>query len=153
MYSIIERRRLREKKNAREKLNMPFWQQQLREEISLAQVIPERGLRCPQTLLLMQPVRTLGKDMPKPMAPHKNMPNLWPMGALEDGLSPGTPWHPWGGPHLPDLESGMSTGKPWCPWRDPHFSPKPQPNTRRVFPMMGPRFQPPSPCPEHELGT
>ena len=37
--------RLREKKNVREKLNMPFWQQQLKEEISLAQVIPERGLR------------------------------------------------------------------------------------------------------------
>ena len=31
----------------REKLNMPFWRQQLREEISLAQVIPERGLRRP----------------------------------------------------------------------------------------------------------
>ena len=26
---------------------MPFWQQQLRKEISLAQVIPERGLRLP----------------------------------------------------------------------------------------------------------
>ena len=41
------RRRLREKKNMREKLNMPFWQQQLRKEISLAQVIPERDLRFP----------------------------------------------------------------------------------------------------------
>ena len=29
----------------REKLNMPFWWQQLREEIRLAQVIPEWGLR------------------------------------------------------------------------------------------------------------
>ena len=29
----------------REQLNMLFWWQQLREEISLAQVIPERGLR------------------------------------------------------------------------------------------------------------
>ena len=27
-------------------------------------------------------------------APHKNMPNLWPMGTLEDGLSPGMLWHP-----------------------------------------------------------
>ena len=132
---------------------MPFWQQQLREEISLVQVIPERGLRCPQTLLPMQPVRTLGKDMPKPMAPHKNMPNLWPMGALEDGLSPGTPWHPWGGPHLPDLESGMSTGMPWCLWGNPHFSAEPQPNPTRVVPMPGPGFQPPGLCPKHELGT
>ena len=39
------RKRLREKMTVREKLNMPFWRQQLREEISLAQVIPERGLR------------------------------------------------------------------------------------------------------------
>ena len=31
----------------REKLNMPFWQQQLRKEISLAQVIPEQDLRFP----------------------------------------------------------------------------------------------------------
>ena len=41
------RRRLREKKNMREKLNMPFWQQQLKKEISLAQVTPKRGLRLP----------------------------------------------------------------------------------------------------------
>ena len=33
------------KKNVREKLNMPLWWQQLKEEISLAQVIPEQGLR------------------------------------------------------------------------------------------------------------
>ena len=31
--------------------------------------------------------------------------------------------------------------------------PEPQPNPTRVVPMTGPRFQPPSPCPEHELGT
>ena len=71
---------------------MPFWWQQLREEISPAQVIPDRDLRCtpsrptpsPWTLLPMQPVRTLGKGIPKPAASHKSMPNLWPMGTLED---------------------------------------------------------------------
>ena len=94
-----------------------------------------------------------GQRMPEPMAPHKSMPNLWSMGTLEDGLFPGTPWHHWGGPHLPDLESGISTGMPWCPSGDPHFSPEPQPNPMRVVPMAGPRFQPPSPCPRHELGT
>ena len=115
---------------------------------------PRTGLKTsPQTLLLMQPVRTLGKVMPKPAAPHKSMPSLWPMGTLEDRLSPGMPWHPWGGPHFPDLESGMSTGTPWHLWRNPHFSPEPQPNPTRVVPMTGPGFQPPSPCPEHELGT
>ena len=69
---------------------MPFWRQQLSEEISLAQVIPEQGLRTPRILLPMHPVRTLGKGMPKPAAPHKSMPNLWPMGTLEDALSPHT---------------------------------------------------------------
>ena len=117
---------------------------------------PRTGLKtCPptQTLLPMQPVRTLGKGMPKPMAPHRSMPNLWPMGTLGDGLSLGMPWHPWGGPHLPDLESGMSTGMPWRLWGNPHFSPEPQPNPTRVVPMTGPGFQPPGPCPEHELRT
>ena len=85
--------------------------------------------------------------------PHKSMPNLWPMGTLKDGLSPGTPWHPWGGPHLPDLESGMSTGTPWRLWGNPHFSPEPQPNPMRVVPMTGPGFQPPGLCPGHELET
>ena len=45
----------------------------------------------PWTLLPMQPVRTLGKDMPEPVAPHKNMTNLWSVGTLKDGLCPGTP--------------------------------------------------------------
>ena len=137
----------------REKLNMSFWWQQLREEISPAQVIPKWGLRSPGTLLPMQPVRTLGKGMPELTAPHKSMPNLWSMGTLEDGLFPGMSWHPWGGPHLPNLESGMSTGMPRCPWQDPHISPEPQPNPTRVVSMMGPRFQHPCPCPRHELGT
>ena len=101
----------------------------------------------------MQSIGTLSKGMPKPTAPHKGMPNLWPMGTLEDGLSPGTPWHPWGGPHLPDLESGMSTGTPWRLWGNPHFSPEPQPNPGTVVPMTGLGFQPPSPCPELELRT
>ena len=116
---------------------------------------PRTGLKSPQprTLLPMQQIRTLGKGMPKPTGPHKSMPNLCPVGTLEDGLSPGMPWHPWRGPHLPDLESGMSTGTPWCLWGDPHFSPEPQPNPTRVVPMMGPGFQPPGPYPKHELGT
>ena len=137
----------------REKLNMPFWWQQLREEISPAQVTPDQGLGTPWTLLPMQPVRTLGKGMPEPMAPHKSMSNLWSVGTLGDGLSPGMLWHPWGGPHLPGLESGMSTGTPWGPWRDPHFSPEPQPNPMRVVPITGPGFQPPSLCPRQELRT
>ena len=52
---------------------------------------PRLGLKIlpRQTLLPMQPVRTLSKGVPKPTAPNKSMPDLWPMGTLEDGLSPG----------------------------------------------------------------
>ena len=64
---------------------------------------------------------------------------------LESGMSTGTPWNPWGGPHLPDLESGMSTETPWRLWGNLHFSPEPQPNPTRVVPMTGPGFQPPGP--------
>ena len=140
----------------REKLNMSFWQQQLREEISLAQVIPEWGLNRPPAHAPDPASKAesghWAKACPNSRSPQKQ-PNLWPMGTLKDGLSPGTPWHAWGGPHLPDLESGMSTGTPWRLWGNPHFSPEPQPNPTRVVPMMGPGFQPPGPCPKHELGT
>ena len=71
--------------------------------------------------------------MLKATAPQKSMLNLWPVGTLEDGLSPGTPWHPWGGPHLPDLESGMFTGTPWRLWGNPHFSQNPSPTLRELF--------------------
>ena len=61
----------------REKPNVHFWWQQLREEISPAQVIPYRDLRPPpptplRTLLLMQPVRTLGKGCLNPWPPQKH---------------------------------------------------------------------------------
>ena len=118
---------------------------------------PRKGLKTPPpptwTLLPMQPVRTLGKGMAKPVTPHKSMLNLWPLGTLEDELSPGTPWHHWGGPHFPDLESGMSTGTPWHLWGNPLFSPNPQANPTIVVPVTGPGFQPLGPCPVHELRT
>ena len=47
MFNNREEEAKREK-NVREKLNMPFWQQQLKKEISLAQAIPKQGLRLPQ---------------------------------------------------------------------------------------------------------
>ena len=116
---------------------------------------PRKGFKTPhtRTLLQMQPVQDTGQRHAHTRGPPKSMPNLWPMGTLGDGLSLGMPWHPWGGPHLPDLESGMSTGIPWRLWGNPHFSPEPQPNPMRVVPMTGPGFQPPGLCPEHELGT
>ena len=145
------RKRLREKKTVREKLNMPFWRQQLREEISLAQVILDWGLRpTPPDPASNATSQDTGQ---RHAQTHKSIPKLWLFGTLENGLSPGTPWHSWGGPHLPDLESGMSTGMPWHPWRDLHFSPEPQHNPTRVVPMMGSGFQPPGPCPGHKLGT
>jgi hypothetical protein len=74
-YSVIARKSLREKKTMREKLNMSFWRQQLREEISPVQITPDWNLRTPQTLLPMQPVMTLDKNMPKlALHPAKSCP-------------------------------------------------------------------------------
>ena len=73
---------------------MPFWQQQLRKEISLAQVIPQWGLRLPLDPASDATSQDTGQRHVQTRGPHKSMPNLWPMGTLEDGLSPGTPWHP-----------------------------------------------------------
>ena len=80
----------------------------------------------------MQPLQDTGQRHAQTRGPLKSMPNLWPMGTLEDGVSPGMPWRLWG---------------------NLHFSPEPQPNPTRVVPMMRPRFQPPGPCPKHELRT
>ena len=61
-------------------------------KISPAQVITDWNLRLPpRTLLPMQPVRTLDKNMPEPTAPHKSMLNLWSVGTLRGRLSPGMP--------------------------------------------------------------
>ena len=94
---------------------------------------PRKGFKTPhtRTLLQMQPVQDTGQRHAHTRGPPKSMPNLWPMGTLEDGLS---------------------TGTAWCLWGNPHFSSEPQPHPTRVVPMMGPRFQPPGPCPKHELG-
>ena len=85
--------------------------------------------------------------MLKHAVPHQSMPNLWPVGTLEDGLSPGTSWHPWGGPHLPDLERGMSTGTPWHLWGNPHFSQNPSPTLQELFQRQGPGSSPPAHVP------
>ena len=137
-------------------LNMPFLWQQLRSEISPAQVIPDPGLRLhptPQTLLLMQPVRTLGKGMSEPADPHKIVPNLWSMGILEGGLSPGMPWHPWGVPTSQTWGVECSQGCPGSPGEIPTSSQNPSPTLRELFQGQDPGSSPPGPCPRHELGT
>ena len=146
------RRRLREKKNVREKLNMPFWRQQSSEEISLAQVIPERGLRTPQILLLMKPVRTLGKGMPKPVAPHKSMPNLWPMGTLEDALSPHA-LAPLGRSPPPRPGEWNAHRDALAPLGKPPLLPRTPAQHYESCSNDGAWVPTPSPCPEHELGT
>ena len=120
----------------REKLNMPFWWQQLRDEISLAQVIPERGLRPPPPDPASDATsQDIGQKHAQPVANGDT--GRWTV--PRDALAP------LGRSHLPDLESRMSTGTPWCPWGDPHFSPEPQPNPTRVVAMTGAGFQPPKP--------
>ena len=90
---LIERRRLREKRNVREKLNMPFWRQQLREEINLAHVIPERDLRppIPGPCFRCNEFRTLGKGMPTPAAPPKACPTCGQWGHWKMDCPQGRP--------------------------------------------------------------
>ena len=115
---------------------MPFWWQQLRDEISLAQVIPERGLRPPPPDPASDATsQDIGQKHAQPVANGDT--GRWTV--PRDALAP------LGRSHLPDLESRMSTGTPWCPWGDPHFSPEPQPNPTRVVAMTGAGFQPPKP--------
>ena len=106
---------------------------------------PRTGLKtCPptRTLLPMQPVRTLGKGMPKPMAPHKTMPNLWPVGTLEDGLSPPPRPGEWNVHRDALAPLGKSPLLPRTP-AQPYKS----------CSNDGARVPAPWPCPKHELGT
>ena len=86
---------------------------------------PRTGLKTPSppTLLPMQPVRTLGKSMP----------NLWPMGTLEDGLSPGMPWHPWGGPTSQIWRVECPQGHPGAPGEIPTSPQNPSPTLRELL--------------------
>ena len=132
---------------------MPFWQQQLRKEISLAQVIPEQGLRLPLDPVSNASSQDNGQRHAQTRSPPQKHAQPVATGDTGRWTVPRDALTPLERSHLPDLENGMSTGMPWRPWRDPHTSLEPQPNPMRVVPMMGPGFQPPSPCPEYELGT
>ena len=147
---MIEMRRLREKKNVREKLNMPFWQQQLKKEIGLAQVIPKRGLRLPLDPASSQDT---GQRHAQTRGPPQKHAQHVASGDTGRWTVPG------------DALAALERSPPprpgeWNVHRDAlvHMrrSPllwEPQPNSTRVVPMTGPGFQPPGLCPEHELGT
>ena len=73
VFNNREEEAKREKERER-KAKYAFWQRQLREEISLAQVIPERDLRppIPGPCFRCNEFRTLGKGMPTPTARQKH---------------------------------------------------------------------------------
>ena len=78
----------------REKLNMPFGQQHLRKEISLAQVIPEWGLRLPPDHASDATSQDTEQRHVQTRSPPQKHAQPVEMGTLEDGLSPGMPWCP-----------------------------------------------------------
>ena len=137
----------------REKLNMSFWRQQLRKEISLAQVIPERGLRPTPDPASDATSQDTEKRHAQSHSPPKK--HAQPVASGDTGR--------WTVPR--DALAPLGRSPPprpgeWSVHRDTlacrghlHFSPEPQSSPTRVVPMTGPRFQPPSPCPERELGT
>ena len=96
----------------------------------------------------MQPVRTLGKGMSEPADPHKIVPNLWSMGILEGGLSPGMPWHPWGVPTSQTWGVECSQGCPGTPGEIPTSSQNPSPTLRELFQGQDPGSSPPARVPD-----
>ena len=133
----------------KEKLNMPFWQQQLREEISLAQVIPEQGLRLPLDPAYNATSQDTGQTSDPPQKHAQPVSNgdtgRWtvPRDALAPlGRSPPPRPGEWN-VHRDALVH----------LRRSPLLPRTPANSTRVVPMMEPRFQPPSPCPEHKLKT
>ena len=104
---------------------MSFWWQQLRKEISLAQVIPERGLRPTPDPASDATSQDTEKRHAQSHSPPKK--HAQPVASGDTGrwTVPRDALAPLSSPHLPDLESGMSTGTPWRLWGDPHFSPEP----------------------------
>ena len=63
----------------------------IKEKISPAQVIPDWDLRPTLDPASDATSQDTGQKHAQTCSPHKSMPNLWSVGTLEDGLSPGTP--------------------------------------------------------------
>ena len=132
---------------------MPFWQQQLKKEFSLAQVILERGLRLPPDPASNATSQDTGQRHAHTRDPQQK--HAQPMANGDTGrwTVPGDALAPLG--RSPPPKPGE-----WNVHRDAlaHLRRSPLlPGTpaqlHRVVPMTGPEFQPPGPCPEHELGT
>ena len=137
----------------REKLSMPFWQQQLREEISLAQVIPEQGLRLP----LDPPSNAASKDTGKRHDKNHTPPqkHAQPVASGDTGR--------WTVPR--DALAPLGSSPPPRPgeWnvhrdalahlrRSPLLPRTPEQRYKSCF-NDGAQVPAPSPCPEHKLGT
>ena len=137
----------------REKLNMPFWQQQLKTEISLAQVIPEQGLR-----LLLDPAsdatsQDTGQRHAQTCGPPQKHAQPVANGDTGRWTVPGDALAPLG--RSPPTRPGE-----WNDHRDSlaHLRRSPLlPQTpAQLYESRsndGAGFQPPGPCPRHELGT
>ena len=132
---------------------MPFWWQQLREEISPAQVIPYRDLRPPpptppRTLLLMQPVRTLGKGCLNPWPPTKACPTCGQWGHWKMDCSQG---HPRTTGEVPIFQTWRVEYPQGCPGalREIPTSPQnPSPTLGELFQWRGPGSSPPAHVPD-----
>ena len=145
--------RLREKKNVREKLNMSFWRQQLRKEISLAQVIPERGLRPTPDPASDATSQDTEKRHAQSHSPPKK--HAQPVASGDTGrwTVPRDALAPLGRSPPPRPREWNVHRDALAPLGKSPLLPEPQPNPMRVVPMTGPGFQPPGQCSEHELGT
>ena len=137
----------------REKLNMPFWQQQLRDEIqpSTSHHRPELKIPPPDLASDATSWDTRQRHAQTHSPPQKH---ARPVANGDTGrwIVPRDTLVPLGRSLTPRLGGWNVHRDTLVPLgRFPHL-PDSQPNPMRVVPMMGPGFQPPGPCRRHEFG-
>ena len=93
---------------------------------------PRPGLKIPPgPCFLCNQSGHWAKACPNPQSPRKGVPDLWPMGTLEDGLSPGMAWHQVPTPQTWRMERPQ--GHSSTPGEVPTSPQNPSPTLRELF--------------------
>ena len=123
---------------------MPFWKQQLREEISLAQVIPEQGLRAPSPGPSFRCNKSghWAKACPNPRAPTKACPTYVQWGHWKMDCPQGCPGTPGEVPTSQTWRVECPQGCPGASGEIPTFPQNPSPTLREVFQRWSPGSSP-----------
>ena len=137
----------------REKLNMSFWRQQLRKEISLAQVIPERGLRPTPDPASDATSQDTEKRHAQSHSPPKK--HAQPVASGDTGrwTVPRDALAPLGRSSPPRPGEWNVHRDALAPLGKPPLLPRTLAQPYKSGSNDGAQFQSPGPCPKHELRT